>query len=377
MAIRFVLIWTALAALGQASIYGLTLGAVRSAAYSSAELMYLGAYLLVPAAEWVALRIAGVAWRTEWFVASVAGAATTTALFDLMRSASLARVPFSSPLVYMLVSYSAVAVFQWCVLRRHVHRHPMWFVAVTAAVGVTFGLRWVLHGTILPNLLPAGGYRIAIAVAAAIVEGAFLAWLLSSPRERSLPALRSTRTWTVVEWAKASGMALLVVIAATRLVGALLTSRQGTDFFVLSFVLPAIAGLVVGTTQWLLLRDRLPITRFWIVLSAAALTVPVLGIFVPGLQIYAWYFTVLAARITGAFTMIGAWLGLVQWVVLRHHVARSFVWVPATALAFSAGHLHLMSSYISSVTIGVLAGTVLGTVVALLPARRQPALSST
>jgi hypothetical protein len=279
---------------------------------------------------------------------------------------------FQSMLVYMLVSYAMVAVFQWYVLRRHVDVHQMWFVAVIAAVGLTFGLRWMLTGTIVPNMYRSAGHRIAIAGAAAIVEGAFLAWLLSSPRERPGPALRSTRTWIVVEWATAYGIGLLVIIAATKLVATMWSSgRGGTDFILQSFALYVVAGLVIGVTQWLLLRDRLRITRFWILLSAAALTVPALGIFVPGLQIYAFYFVLLAPRVSGAFTVIGAWLGFVQWVVLRHHVARAFVWIPATALAWSAGYLYVTSWRISLVTVGVLAGIVSGTVIALLPVREK------
>jgi hypothetical protein len=378
MGLRFVLIWSTLVTVSHGAHYWLTLAMISAARYANTELMLLLSYVIVPAAQWIALRLAGVAWRTEWLVATIGGAALAAAVLDVMRSAAIGGTLLSLPMTYMALLSAGVAVLQWVVLRRHVRRHLFWCGAALAVAGMTVALRWALTGSMLPNAFLTAGPRLTIAAAGGVVQGAVLAWLLSSPREHACPALRSGRAWTIVEWGTAAAVSVVFILAATRLASALLTSSSGQEFFLQAMLLPAIAGLVIGAMQWLLLRGRLPITRFWIVVSAAALAVPAaLGIVIPVVQLFVGYYTVIAMRTPGAFALIGAWMGLVQWTVLRRHVGGAFIWIPATALAFSVWHLQMTSSRVSPLTVGVVAGVICGTAIVLLPARREPAPSFT
>ena len=103
------------------------------------------------------------------------------------------------------------------------------------------------------------------------------------------------------------------------------------------------------------------------------MAVPVIGLLVPIVQMYVIYYTMIAMRMLGAFAIIGAWFGLAQWLVLRRHVRAAFLWVPATALAWSAWHLQYSSFRVSLITIGLLGGAICGAAIAFLPVREKPA----
>lgn len=90
----------------------------------------------------------------------------------------------------------------------------------------------------------------------------------------------------------------------------------------------------------------------------------------------AWptWLVVLLAAVTG-LALLGC-IGLAQWTVLRHHVARSRTWVPANAVAWSAGLALLLmvatplwqegQSTALVIAIAVLAGLVMAVTVAVL-----------
>lgn len=111
-----------------------------------------------------------------------------------------------------------------------------------------------------------------------------------------------------------------------------------------------IEGSVVGTAQWLVLRRPLPGVKWrtWVLATAAgALLAWTLGMLPSTLLsagaeaggpataepnavvIYA------AAALLGAGA--GAILGAPQWFVLRRHVCRAALWIPANALAWAPG----------------------------------------
>ena len=370
MAARLVLGWMAFTVVLQAGFYGLV-KALTPGIYSHTELISLLSLLAAPVAQWAALRVAGVPWRREWFAASLGGLVFSSTVVNLLWSrVALVVVPLPA-LLLLIVSEAVVALLQWVVLRAHVRRPATWFAAATATVASTFALRWLMTGSVMPGVLPDRMWaRLVIPGIAALIQGACFAWLLMSRREDE-QSLRSKPAWFVVEWTTAAGVAMLIILAGASVIASVMGGggRAGTTGqFVL---LPLLAGVVIGALQWMLLRNRLPVGMSWIGLSAAAMGIPAASILVPVFLVYVAQFWFIALATPGAFAVIGAWMGLAQWLVLRRHVAAAFLWVPASALAWSAWHLRLYG--VTSLTIGVLAGVVTGVVMAVLLQHTRPA----
>jgi hypothetical protein len=129
-----------------------------------------------------------------------------------------------------------------------------------------------------------------------------------------------------------------------------------------------IEGTVVGTAQWLVLRHTLPGIRWqdWVVATA-------IGAFV------AWTLGMLPSTLTSAGSdtggaapsepsalmvyglaalmglVAGTILGTPQWLVLRPHVRRAALWVPANALAWVPGMVmaFIAADFILSARVGV------------------------
>jgi hypothetical protein len=81
------------------------------------------------------------------------------------------------------------------------------------------------------------------------------------------------------------------------------------------------AGAVIGAAQWLALRRRLHFAGWWIPASALGWCV--------GLQLSPHsFFNVPDPYWTGGVS--GVVTGVLQWLVLRRHVRRSGVWIPAS-----------------------------------------------
>jgi hypothetical protein len=319
----------------------------------------------------VALRVAGVPWRREWFVATLGGLVFASTLVNLLWSrVALVVVPLP-PMLILVISEAVVALLQWVVLRAHVRRPSLWFGAAAATILSTFTLRWLMTGFVMPRALPDQVWaRLAIPATAALIQGVCFVWLLSSRRDAE-GSLRSNPAWFVVEWTTAAGVAMLLILGAASVMGAVM-GRPGGPAVPYQFVLlPALAGLVIGALQWAVLRHRLPLGPGWIGASVAAMGLPAVGILVPELMAFVahvWFLTLLTP---GAFAILGAWMGIVQWLLLRRHVTAALLWVPTTALAWSAWHLRF--SGVSSLTIGVLAGVVTGIVMAVLLRHTKPA----
>ncbi len=91
------------------------------------------------------------------------------------------------------------------------------------------------------------------------------------------------------------------------------------------------SGAVIGLTQWLVLRSRLPLSPLWIASTSLgmgaglALSVGLLGTNTQGNELL----------IRGAIT--GLSIGLAQWAVLRQALPKSAFWIPAVSLAWTAG----------------------------------------
>jgi hypothetical protein len=93
-------------------------------------------------------------------------------------------------------------------------------------------------------------------------------------------------------------------------------------------------GAGIGTTQWLVLRRRVPLALAWIPISmlgwgigvatglvlADAIMPPLLGWPVAGI-------------------VLGVWVGSAQWALLRRMVHRAYWWIPASGLSWGMGGL--------------------------------------
>lgn len=362
---RLVVSWVAFTVAVQAGFYWFR-NAMAPGLYLDTDLVLLMALLMAPAAQWGALRMAGVPWRGEWFTASLIGGVASSTLLNLLWS----RVPMAMPLPALLLIASDVceALLQWVVLRAHVRRASIWFAAVAATIASTFLLRWLMTGIAMPVALPDRLWaRLAIPVTAALIQGLCFSWLLMSRRPDEVP-LRSKPAWFVVEWTMAASMAMVIIMGAWTVLGRGAGARLQMRLVLL---MPLLAGIVIGALQWMLLRRRLPLGWSWVVVSAASMVVPALGILVPAVMMYAvqlWFVTLTTPF---GFAFIGAWMGLAQWFVLRRHVAFALFWVPASALAWSGWNLYRYG--VTSLTIAVLGGLVTGTVMAVLLGHTRPA----
>lgn len=93
----------------------------------------------------------------------------------------------------------------------------------------------------------------------------------------------------------------------------------------------AVFGLVIGAslgiTQWLVLRRQIPRPYLWVLASVAGGAVAgVLGFSLGG---------PVGGPLGGA--VIGAALGIMQWLVLRRLVSRAYAWVLASIAGFALG----------------------------------------
>ena len=365
MALRLVLLWISLTVAIDAALY-FGVRALTPGIYLHTELVSLVALLAAPAAQGLALRLVGLTWARDWFVAALGGLVISSAIASLLRSpVALLIVPIPA-VVLMIVPEVVVAALQWYVLRAHVRRAAMWWAVAGLTTVTTLALRWTITHSFFPSVLPQNpALRFAIPAAAALVQAIGLAWILTDRREDAR-ALRSRPVWFVIEWTTGAGVAVLAIFAAASLVAHGFGRGPRPSAYMQFFVLPALAGLVIGAMQWWLLRRRLPVGLGWIVASTAAMAVPAAGILEPALAPYIGRFWLIAMTTPGAFAIIGAWMGLAQWVVLRQHVSGALVWVPASALGWCAWMLRQPSAGLDSLTVGVAAGLVTGVVMALL-----------
>lgn len=368
MAARLVLAWIAFTVVLQAGFYWL-MRALSPTVYSYTELVSLFSILAVPVAQWGALKVYGVPWRREWFTASLAGLVLASTVVNLLWS-RVALVAIPLPAMFLLVFSEVIeALLQWVVLRAHVRRPSIWVAAVAATIASTFGLRWLMTGTVMPAALPNSVWaRLAIPATAALIQSACFAWLLTSRRESEV-SLRSKPAWFVVEWTTAAGVGMLIILGGASVMAAL--GGRGGGLTTANFVmLPLLAGLVVGTLQWMLQRGRLPVGLSWVAVSAAAMGIPAAGILVPAILPYVGYFWFMALVTPHWLAGVGAWIGLAQWLILRRHVAMAFLWVPTSALAWPAWHLRYVG--VNGLTIGVIAGLLTGVVMAVLLRHTKP-----
>lgn len=85
----------------------------------------------------------------------------------------------------------------------------------------------------------------------------------------------------------------------------------------------AVTGAVIGTAQWLVLRQHLPRAGWWVLASAL------------GFAMFGGVHEADAVVFAVVFVVVGAAVGIVQWLVLRQHLSRAGCWVLASTTGFA------------------------------------------
>jgi hypothetical protein len=358
MALRLVLAWTTIAVATQAAIWLLFQNlplAIHAAPFR--ELMTPFVVCVGPAGQWLALRICRVPFRREWFFATLAAGVLWSAAFDSLRYLKLWPVLQYSLLYTLLLTSMLSGVLRWLVLRRHVDRAGWWFLAAAVSLAAGLAARSFTTGTMLGAMRATLPSQLLTSLGPALVESVFLGWLFSTARPGPPRDAAPSRAWTWLEWTAAASFAVLTTVHASQAVEIWL--RRGR-LLLAPPIFSAIGGTVIGGVQWLFLRRRLGLDAIWIPVSAAAITIPALGILVPGVQFFAVYIWVYGTHLPGVFALLGAWFGFWQWLILRTHLANAWVWIPANALAWSTWQLRLFPATFSITTMGVIAGAITG-----------------
>jgi hypothetical protein len=197
------------------------------------------------------------------------------------------------------------------------------------------------------------------------VLGVGLAWLLRERREAS-PVSRESPAWFVIEWTTAIALAVMLFPICVRLIAAATGARSGGAEPWQFVVLPALAGLIVGTSQWWVLRGRVAVGVSWVVASTLAMAIPTALSVLPQVVSFTGYLWFYVLLVPGWFAAVGAWMGAVQWLLLRRHVRGALLWVPASAIGWCAWYLRHLSYGVDWLPMGVAAGLVTGVAMAFL-----------
>lgn len=365
MDVRFVLSWVALSVATQGALQWWLVSRPTSPLFLQQELILLLTFLDLPVAQALALRLVRIPWARQWFVATLAGFMIAQAIAGgLVPSLSAARATVAWFLLWTVFPGLVVAGLQWHVLRGRVRRSDLWWIVSALAIAMTLAIRWSLTRTMMPGAPPLDiTARLSLMVAPAVVQGVGLAWLLRERREAS-PVRRETPAWFVIEWTTAISLAVMLFPVCVRLFAAAVGARSGAAAPWQFVVLPTLAGLIVGTSQWWVLRGRVAIGVSWVV--ASTLAVPTALSVLPQLLPvtgYLWFYLLV---LPGAFAGVGAWMGAVQWFLLRRHVRGAWLWVPASAIGWCAWYLRYWSYGVDWLPVAVAAGLVTGVAMAFL-----------
>lgn len=114
----------------------------------------------------------------------------------------------------------------------------------------------------------------------------------------------------------------------------------------------AAVGAVIGIGQWLVLRRLVNEAGWWIWASTvgwvAGWAIIVSGVIIPPET------SLVASLIAGA--VIGASLGLAQWLVLRRFVAEAGWWIPVNVAGWSVAFTGLLGSTVTGTVVGAVTG---------------------
>ena len=93
----------------------------------------------------------------------------------------------------------------------------------------------------------------------------------------------------------------------------------------------AVAGAVIGAAQWLVLRQSVGIGASWVAATSGGLAL--------GLAVAVALFG--TGTVGGPLVIrgliVGAVVGLMQWLILRHYVSMAWVWVLVVTVCWAVG----------------------------------------
>jgi hypothetical protein len=146
-------------------------------------------------------------------------------------------------------------------------------------------------------------------------------------------------------------------------------------------IVPILAGILIGFSQWIVLRQYLTSSSEWFLSGGTAWAVG----YALGLSLIQNLDSTFLGGIL-AYILFGTIVALVQWPVLRREIPSSLTWIVVSALGWAAGlwasqlALNLfsndpviepaLSTIVIAVTSGLVAGAITG--VALVWIVRQP-----
>ncbi len=171
--------------------------------------------------------------------------------------------------------------------------------------------------------------------------------------------------------------------AGGMLVGFLLTIPlvNVLDLGFARLIVPILAGILIGYSQWIVLRQYLTRSSDWFLAGGTAWAV---GYALGLLLIQNLSSTFLGGIV--AYLLFGIIVALVQWPVLRREIPSTFTWIVVSALGWAAGlwasqlalnlffHDPVIEPAVSTIVIAVTSGLVAGAItgVALVWIVRQP-----
>jgi hypothetical protein len=133
--------------------------------------------------------------------------------------------------------------------------------------------------------------------------------------------MNTSRNW-IVGWLVAFVGFPIGGLLTTLLIGRLETPLEGV-------IGGLAAGVAIGTTQWLALRRRIPISFHWIMATAIGMAVGVgvsVALFGAESSVNA---TLMRAPLTGLA------IAIAQWLVLRRQLQSALWWIPVITIVYS------------------------------------------
>lgn len=177
----------------------------------------------------------------------------------------------------------------------------------------------------------------------------------------------------ILGWGIANSLGI-AAIGALSLIPLLLKPIHGMP------VSSLIIGLPIGFAQWIALRRVATISILWVLTISAGLFLGLVAINSPLFAgIWGFFFEDESAlSLTAACTTIGLLIGLAQWLFLRGHFTKSWVWPLSSAVGIGLGiglvlvsNLINQSGIISIILVVLVYSVATGLVMSWLPASHR------
>jgi hypothetical protein len=129
----------------------------------------------------------------------------------------------------------------------------------------------------------------------------------------------------------------------------------------------------IGLAQWLVLRRLLPLSPLWIITMPIGFILTFLLISNMPDTLWPNVDDEAISTLTILITAYGTTIGLAQWVVLRRHFAKSFIWILSSSIGLGLGFgivlvtdLINQSGFIAAVIVFLVYGLVTGSILSWL-----------